>query len=191
MFTSSKLPALVRNRFVWVAVILLAVSATTVALLNAGPSAGQPDDVRGQLATRMKTVLEQLPPSEHQGHGGHASQSPEPVAKVVCAVRVYGFEPETATTVAAVDTVYGYHLCGVAEQGRPWDWAVKLVGPLVMGMSTEPPTVQVAESTATATFPERVRQVFPEKYQQLALQESLGEEPMRELRRRYDKAAGL
>jgi hypothetical protein len=191
MITFSTLPAPLRNRFVWVAVILLAVSLTAVALLNAGSSAGQPGDLRGQLATRMVAVLEALPPQQHQGHGEHAGQSAEPAAKVVCAARVFGFAPDDATTVAAVDTVYGFHFCGVAEPGTPWDWAVKLVGPLVMGMSTDPPTVRVAQATDTATFPERVRELFPERYRQDALRESLGEGPMLDLRKRYDKAAGV
>jgi hypothetical protein len=191
MATVSKLPALMRNRFVWVAVILLAVSGTAVALLVAVPSSGRPQDLRGQLTTQMVAFLEQLPPSEHHDHGAQAGESTAPESTVVCAVRVFGFEPADATTVADVDTVYGYHLCGVAEKGRPWDWAVKLVGPLVMGMSTDPPTVQVAESTATATFRERVLALFPRRYQQEALAESLGAEPMRELRKRYDEAADL
>ena len=191
MLTSAKLPALLRNRFLWVAVILLVVSVVAVALLDAAPSAGRPDDLRRQLATRMVAVLEQLPADQHHDHGTHDDPSAGAEARVVCAVRVFGYEPADATTVAAIRTGYGYHLCGVAERGRPWDWAVKLVGPLVMRLSTDPPTVEVAEATATETFPERVRELFPERYRQDALDESLGADRMRDLRERYDDAAGV
>jgi len=95
------------------------------------------------------------------------------------------------TAHEAVQTAYGFHLCGVAEPNRPWDWAVKLVGPVVVSMATDPPTVQVAEATNEVSFTDRVGQLFPERYQQEARQESLGEQRMTELRERYDQAAGL
>ncbi len=181
-----------RNRFVWVALILLSVSAAAVALVHtAGSGASQATDLNGQLTRRIQVILEQTDPTQHQGHGAHIHQGDSQPAKVVCAARVYGFEPTSATTVAEVNLVYGYHLCGLAEQNRPWDWAVKLVGPVIIGIATDPPTVTVAESTETVTFTERVRQLFPERYQQEALQEAIGSDAMTELRRRYEVAAGL
>ncbi|MEV4626979.1 hypothetical protein AB0J90_11895 [Micromonospora sp. NPDC049523] len=180
-----------RNRFVWVGVILLAVSATVVLLVNtAGSQPAPADDLASQLGRRLVVVLEQVGPEQHQGHGEHAGDLPAQT-KVVCGVRVFGFEPAEAATVAEVRTAYGFHLCGVAEPNRPWDWAVKLVGPIVVAMGTEPPTVQVAEATDEVSFSDRVGQLFPEQYQQQARQESLGEPGMRELRQRYDRAAGL
>ncbi|MEV4754975.1 hypothetical protein AB0J86_07665 [Micromonospora sp. NPDC049559] len=189
MTTFRGLPALLRNRFVWVAVVLLAVSTTAVVLLRTQDAAGRPEDLRGQLTTRLVALLEQLPPDQHQGHGHHAGASPGPAPTVVCGVRVFGFEPADATTVSAVDTVYAFHFCGVAEQGTPWDWAVKLVGPVVVGLTTNPPSVQVAQATETVSFRDRVQQLFPERYREDAVNESLGEEGMRDLRRRYEKAA--
>lgn len=184
-------PAWWRNRFVWVAVILLAVAATVVLLVErAGSGPAPAEDLNGQLGRRLVVTLEQLEPEQHQGHGEHAQGMAEET-KIVCGVRVFGFEPAEATAVSEVRTAYGFHLCGVAEPNRPWDWAVKLVGPIVVAMDTEPPTVQVAEATNEVPFNERVRQLFPERYQEQARKESLGEQPMRELRERYDQAAGL
>lgn len=110
---------------------------------------------------------------------------------MICGVRVYGHEPADATTLADVRTVYGFHLCGVAEQKRPWDWAVKLAGPVIMDMSTEPPGIQVVEATADVRFVDRLREMFPDTYAELALKEALAESEMADLRRRYDAAAGL
>lgn len=182
-----------RNRFVWVAVILLAVSAGAVGLVNsAGPEAG-PADLQGQIMTRMRTILEQADPEQHN-HAGHNVQqgaTEEAKPSVICGVRVYGYEPAEVSVLADVQTVYGFHLCGVAEQKCPWDVAVKLAGPVIMDMSTDPPGIQVVEATADVRFVDRLREMFPDKYAELALKEALSESEMADLRRRYDVAAGL
>ncbi|MEU1587064.1 hypothetical protein [Micromonospora sp. NPDC005710] len=181
-----------RNRFVWVAVILLAVSAGTVVLVNrVGPEA-EPADLQAQITARMRSTLEQADPGQHN-HAGHSAQQATAQAKpaVICGVRVYGYEPTEVAALADVRTVYGFHLCGVAEQKRPWDVAVKLAGPVIMDMSTQPPGIQVVEATAEVMFTDRVRQMFPPKYADLALKEALTESEMAEQRRRYDAAAGL
>lgn len=182
-----------RNRFVWVAAILLAVSAGAVVLL-VNPAGSEPASLQGQIMTRMRTTLEQAD-SEQHSHAGHnlqqvaAGQGAKPA--VVCGVRVYGYEPAEAAALADVQTVYGFHFCGVAEQKRPWDVAVKLAGPLIMDMSTEPPGIQVVEATADVMFVDRLREMFPDKYAELALKEALADSEMADLRRRYDAAAGL
>ncbi|MCG5468257.1 hypothetical protein LADH09A_002117 [Micromonospora sp. LAH09] len=181
-----------RNRFVWVAVILLVVSAGTVVLLNrAGPEA-EPADLHGQIVARMRTTLERADPGQHN-HAGHAVQqvTTEEKPAVICGVRVYGYEPAEVTALADVQTVYGFHLCGVAEQKRPWDVAVKLAGPVIMDMSSDPPGIQVVEATADVMFTDRLREMFPDKYEQLALKEALTASEMADQRRRYDAAAGL
>ncbi|MFG1869156.1 hypothetical protein [Micromonospora arborensis] len=181
-----------RNRFVWVAVIVLTVSAGAVVLVNrAGPEA-EPADLQGQIMARMRTTLEQADPGQHN-HAGHGAQQVATGEKpaVICGVRVYGYEPADVTALADVQTVYGFHLCGVAEQKRPWDVAVKLAGPVIMDMSTEPPGIQVVEATADVMFVDRLRQMFPAKYAEVALKEALAESEMADQRRRYDAAAGL
>jgi len=183
-----------RNRFVWVAVILLAVSAGAVALVNSAGSESEPADLQGQIMTRMRTTLEQADPGQHN-HAGHNVQqvaieeAAEPT--VICGVRVYGYEPAQVTALADVKTVYGFHLCGVAEKKRPWDVAVKLAGPVIMDMSTEPPGIQVVEATADVKYVDRLREMFPAKYAELALKEALSDSETADLRRRYDAAAGV
>ncbi|MBM0275923.1 hypothetical protein [Micromonospora tarensis] len=182
-----------RNRFVWVAVILLAVSAGTAVLLNRSDSTAEPADLQGQITARMRTTLEQADPGQHNhaGHGAQQATTQEKKPPVICGVRVYGYEPAEATALADVRTVYGFHLCGVAEQKRPWDVAVKLAGPVIMDMSTDPPGIQVVEATADVMFVDRLREMFPDKYEELALKEALTASEMAEQRRRYDAAAGV
>jgi hypothetical protein len=182
-----------RNRFVWVAVILLAVSAGAVTLANSAGSGAEPADLQGQIVARMRATLEQADPGQHN-HAGHNVQqvaTADEKPAVICGVRVYGYEPAEVTALADVQTVYGFHLCGVAEQKRPWDVAVKLAGPVIMDMSTEPPGIQVVEATADVMFVDRLRDMFPDKYAELALKEALANSEMTDLRRRYDAAAGL
>lgn len=182
-----------RNRLVWVAVILLTVSAGVVVLVNrAGPEA-EPADLQGRITTRMRSALEQADPGQHNhaGHGVQQVTTEEKKPAVICGVRVYGYEPTEVTALADVQTVYGFHLCGVAEPKRPWDVAVKLAGPVIMDMSAEPPGIQVVEATADVMFVDRLREMFPDKYLELALKEALTDSEVADLRRRYDAAAGL
>ena len=181
-----------RNRFVWAEVILLATSAGAFIAVNSAGANVEPADVQAQIVTRMRTTLEQSKPEQHN-HTGHLVGKPteEGQPAVICGVRVYGYEPAQVTALAEVRTVYGFHLCGVAEQKRPWDVAVKLAGPVILDMSTDPPGIQVVEGTADVRFVDRLREMFPAKYAQLALKEALAESEMADLRRRYDDAAGL
>lgn len=175
------------NRYLGAAAILLAASAGAVVLHGtAGPRA-EPADLRGQIEARMRSTLERSNPEQHQ-HAGHSAQ---PVAAVICGVRAYGHEPAGATTLAEVRRVYGFHLCGVAEAKRPWDVAVKLAGPVILDMSTEPVGIQVVEATADVRFVDRLREMFPAGYAEQAQKEALTGPEMAGLRRRYDAAAGL
>jgi hypothetical protein len=182
-----------RNRFVWAAVIL-AVTAGAVVLVNSASSKPEPVDLQGQIVNRMRTTLERADPGQHQ-HAGHNAQQAaageEAKPAVICGIRVYGYEPAAATTLTDVQTVYGFHLCGVAEQKRPWDVAVKLAGPVILNLTTEPIGIQVVEATADVMFVDRLKQMFPAKYADLAMKEALAEGEMANLRRRYDAAAGL
>lgn len=183
-----------RNRYLWAAVILLTVSAVAVVLRQSAGARVQPADLEGQLMARMRTTLERVDPGQHN-HAGHDAQQAtgEGAEKppVICGVRVYGYEPATAGTLADVRTVYGFHLCGVAERKCPWDVAVKLAGPLIMDMSTDPPGIQVVEATAEVRFVDRLRQMFPPEYAEPALKEALAPQEMTDLRRRYAAAAGI
>ncbi|GIJ23520.1 hypothetical protein [Micromonospora lutea] len=193
MISRESLAGWFRHRYVWAAVILLAVSAGAVVLVTTASSKSQPPDLHGQIMNRMRTTLEQADPEQHN-HAGHEVQQvngEDVKPPVICGVHVYGYEPAEVTVLADVKTVYGFHLCGVAEQGRTWDWAVKLAGPLIMDLSTEPAGIQVVEATEDTRFIDRLHQMFPAKYAELAEKEALGESEMLDLRRRYDSAAGL
>ena len=191
MFTRTSIQRWYRNRFLWVAVVLVAASVTAAVLVRSAGSDADPPDLTSQLSTRLRTVLEQADPATAHGHHmAHHQQTDQP-AQVICEVNVYGFEPTDAATLAEVERVYGFHMCGVAEPKRPWDWAVKLVGPLIMDMTTEPPKIQVAEATESVRYVDRVREMFPDPWEQKALTEALTAEGLAELRRRYDAAAGL
>ena len=183
-----------RHRYVWVAAILLTVSTGAVVLVKSAGSETEPADLHGQIMTRMRTTLEQADPEQHN-HAGHNLQQvangEQVKPAVICGVHVYGYEPSEATALADVETVYGFHLCGVAEQKRTWDWAVKLAGPVIMDLSTDPPGIQVVEATEDVMFIDRLKQMFPPKYAEPAQKEALAPAEMAELRRRYDAAAGL
>lgn len=194
MFSRSSFVGWYRNRFVWVGVILLAASATAVVLVNTAGSEARPADLKTQLTAQIRDVLEKADASAHQHQhqpGAANAQAGGEKAPVVCGINVYGFEPSTATVLTDVKTVYAFHLCGIAEQKRPWDWAVKLVGPVIMDMSTDPPGIQVVEATENVRFVDRLREMFPDPYEAQALKEALPESEMTDLRRRYDAAAGL
>lgn len=181
-----------RHRYLWAAVTLLAASAGAAVLVGPARPATEPADLRAQLITRMRSTLEQSNPEQHQ-HAGHQSQQATTAAAarppVICGVRVYGYEPAGASTVAEVRTIYGFHLCGVAEPQCPWDVAVKLAGPVILDLSTARTGIRVVEATDDVRFVDRLREMFPARYAELALKEALSEEEMTELRRRYDAAA--
>ncbi|MGC5050999.1 hypothetical protein ACLQ2S_06070 [Micromonospora sp. DT48] len=182
-----------RHRYVWAAAIVLLVSAGAVVLVNTAGSKSGPPDLRGQIMNRMRAALEQADPEQHN-HTGHEVQQingEDVKPPVICGVHVYGYEPAEVTVLDEVKTVYGFHLCGVAEQGRTWDWAVKLAGPVIMDMSTEPIGIEVVEATEDTRFIDRLHEMFPPKYAQLAEREALEPSEMADLRRRYDSAAGL
>ncbi|MEU4419579.1 hypothetical protein AB0F81_03070 [Actinoplanes sp. NPDC024001] len=183
-----------RYRYAGVAAVLLAVTAAVVVLDKPDGPEAKPADLRGSIMARMRTTLEQADPGQHH-HAGHQAQAAaggeQAKPPVICGVYVYGHEPAEATTLAGVRTVYGFHLCGVAEQKRPWDVAVKLAGPVILDLTTEPVGIQVVEATAEVKYIDRLRQMFPEKYAELAQKEALSDAEMADLRSRYDDAAGL
>ena len=179
-----------RNRYVWVAVILVTVSVTAAMLVN---TSRPEQDLQGQIMDRMRTTLEQTNPDQHNhaGHGAQQATAKGAKPAVICGVRLYGFEPAEATALADVRKVYGFHLCGVAQQGYSWDVAVKLAGPVTLDMSSQPPGIQVVEATETVKFVDRLKQMWPARYADLALKEALTESEMADLRRRYDDAADV
>ncbi|MCA2217551.1 hypothetical protein [Jidongwangia harbinensis] len=166
--------------------VLLAAGAFALVRLEVigGPS---PEEraatVNDAITQRMTTTLEQMPATGHAGHGATDAKG-----TTVCGVRVYGYEPKDAKTADDVDTVYGFHMCAVAEPKGTWDFATKFVAPLIMKFDTTPPTMQMVEATETVSYRDRIFQVLPAEYQQQALTSALEPAAMAELRRRFDAA---
>lgn len=178
-----------RNRLVWVAVILLVSAGVVVFTRSTGPRAA-PADLHGQIVSRMRATLEQSDPKLHN-HAGHTATEQDEKPPVICGVHLYGYEPPAAAALAEVRTVYGFHLCGVAQKGYPWDVATKLAGPVILDFTREPPGIQVVEATATVRYIDRLWQMFPRKYAEVASKEALTPSEMADLRERYQDAAGL
>jgi hypothetical protein len=177
---------------VLVVAAFLTVTAVLLVWLSVGravesPAAGP--TTTAALTQRMRITLEHLPADQHQGHGGHVGTAGQPSA-LVCGARVYGYEPAEAPTVDDVVTVYGYHMCALAEPGRSWKSAMKLVAPLVMRFDTKPPQLQIAESSDGVSYRDRVKQLFPARYQKSAYELGLEPAALADLRRRFEAAAG-
>lgn len=169
--------------------VVVLVAAGVVVLIRTevigGPTAAERTAaVTAALHRRMTTTLEQLPTTGHQGHGAAVGAG----SRTICGTRVYGYEPADARSAGDVDTVYGFHLCAVAEPGGAWDFATKFVSPLVMRADTEPPTFQMVEATTDVSYRDRLRQLIPQRYQAPAEEGTLDPEVMADLRRRFDAA---
>jgi hypothetical protein len=169
--------------------VVVLVAAGVVVLVRTevigGPTpAERTATITAELDRRMTTTLEQLPATGHAGHGAQAGAG----GRTLCGTRVYGYEPEDARTADAVVTVYGFHLCAVAEPRGTWDFATKYVSPLVMRADTDPPTFQMVESTVDVSYRDRIKQLIPEHYQRLANEGALEPGDMADLRRRFDAA---
>jgi hypothetical protein len=179
------------SRYLWAGAVLLATAGAAIVLTGPAGSTADPAGLRSQIENRMRSTLEQTSPEQHN-HGGHqipATGATQP--SVICGVRVYGYEPSEVKTLTDVRTVYGFHLCGVAEPRRPWDVAVKLAGPVIVDMASNPPGIQVVEATAETKYVDRLHEMFPPRYAELAMKEALADTEMSDLRRRYNEAAGL
>jgi len=162
----------------WLAVGAAVVAAVAVVGVlyslserSPAPTAGPgPSTLNDRLAAQIVTTLEKATPAQHQAHGHHEIASAAPEGKkpdaVYCTAEVYGFEPATATSTDEVTKVYGYYLCAVQEEGRPWDYAPKLVGPIVYEPRTDPPGVHVIEGGDG--YPDRLRALLPAEYHQRA-----------------------
>ncbi|MEE3921114.1 hypothetical protein V2I01_31735 [Micromonospora sp. BRA006-A] len=108
----------------WIEVCLLAASIGVAAVVTATTPRTDPADLRRQILARMRTTLPGGPGTSPARRAAHRPQVPageQAAPAVVCGVHVYGHEPTGAATLADVRTVYGFHLCGVAEQKRHWD----------------------------------------------------------------------
>ncbi|WP_213454485.1 hypothetical protein [Rhizomonospora bruguierae] len=166
------------------------------AAAGAAAASGSPGDMYGiapnvyaWLTERLVATLESATPADHAHHGhdiAGAEASPGAKPVVLCTAEPFGIEPAGATMPGAVTTVYAHHLCAVVEKGRPWDFAVKMAGPLV-AHNTNPMDIKVVESGRG--YDERVKQMIPAEYQARALIDFGDGSLVKRLRQRYEDAA--
>lgn len=172
----------------WLAVGLAVVAATAAMVglyryVNhpGGGAAGRPASLTTQLADQLAAQLERSTPAEHASHGHDLGSDP---GRLLCTVEIYGADPPTATRPAQVTKAYGYHLCAIGSKAYGWDLAPKLVGPIEVNYATQPPTVQVVEGGEG--YPDRVRQLIPERFQKQALHGFTNGQTVADLRQRYE-----
>ncbi|GIJ46309.1 hypothetical protein Val02_31950 [Virgisporangium aliadipatigenens] len=156
------------------------------------PTAGPgPSTLNERLAAQIAQTLERSTPAQHQAHGHHEIASAPPADgkpdPVYCTAEVYGFEPASAASTEEVTKVYGYYLCAVQQENRPWDYAPKLVGPIVYEPRLDPPGVHVIEGGDG--YQERLRALLPEEYRKRATVGFSDGRNINDVRTRYQAAS--
>ena len=145
---------------------IVAAIVTLAGLTLAGVTffvARQPSSqLNAELAAQVTRVLEESSPGEHHAHG-HSFES-----RVVCAVEPFGTEPADAKALVEVRWVYARHMCAVTGVSSDWAASVRASGPIAVKVDI-PPEVRVPESGAG--YPDRVRNLIPERYHEQAFAE--------------------
>jgi hypothetical protein len=145
---------------------LIAAIVTLASLTLAGVmffAARQPSSqLQEELAAQVTKILEESSPDEHHAHG-HNFES-----RVVCAVEPFGTEPADAKSLVEVTWVYARHMCAITGESPEWASSVRAAGPIAVKISI-PPQIRVPEPGAG--YPDRVRNLIPERYHVQAFQE--------------------
>jgi len=157
-----------------VALIPVAGVALFVGLHQAGRS-----ELRAQLGAQVTDILERSTPAEHHEHGHEFG---EQAGRVVCAVDPFGYDPPDATTAAQVKWVYAQHMCAITGPGTGWAVSVRASGPIAVRLGDQP---LVRVPTPGAGYPDRVRQVIPERYHDEAFGEFADDDAIEAARRRF------
>jgi hypothetical protein len=181
--TGTDAPAPGRRRLVVVAAAAAAVALLVGLYLYVNRPAGDPArplSLPARLAQDLAAQLEKSTPAEHLSHGHELGSEP---GRLLCTVELYGVDPATATTVDQVRMAYGYHLCALGSRDFDWESAPKLVGPIVVDYASRPPSVRVVESGEG--YPERIRQLIPERFQRQAVHGFTDGQTVADLRTRY------
>lgn len=146
--------------------IVLTVGAGAVLvvtlLIARGSADALPVELRDQLAVKVAGLLERSSPAEHHDHGHEFGDQP---IRVVCAVEPFGVEPPDAATVAQVRRVYALHLCAIDDSRGSWKNSIRASGPLAVDLEVTP---HVLIPRSGAGYPDRVRALVPERYQEQA-----------------------
>lgn len=169
----------VRRNAWWVLPEALALALVAGLIAATGPT-----DLRSVLAERVSTVLAASSPAEHHQHGHDVAAAD----KVLCTAETMGTEPADASRVEDVRVVYAYFFCAAGEPGQPWDFAARISGPVVVELA-DPPVVRIAQ--AGLGYPDRVKAMLPDEYEDWAFGGFHDPRLPTELRQRYlDEVAG-
>jgi hypothetical protein len=170
------------HRAWWLVPEIIALITVGVMVPSAGFGITRPaDPLRAALAEKIVSAMEHATPEQHHDHGHDRA------ATMACVVEVYGFDPADATSVGAVRTAYGYLFCAAGTTGIPYDFAAKLAGPVAADIGAIT-VVHIAQSGLG--YPERVRELMPDRYEQVALAGFTDHSIAGKLRPRYDAAVG-
>jgi hypothetical protein len=135
----------------WELVLLVGAVALGIALRG---STG----LTREIATAAAAAIENASPAEHHAHGHDITGGD----RVICGVHVFGYEPATARTVAAVTTVYGYYFCAIGAPGTPYSQSSRSDGPVVVHFGSAPSVTIAAPGDGYA---DRVRAMMPDPYE--------------------------
>ncbi|WP_043615546.1 hypothetical protein [Nonomuraea candida] len=129
-----------------------------------------------ELAAQVTLILEQASPGEHHAHG-HSFDS-----RVVCAVEPFGTEPPGAASLVEVRWVYARHMCAITGESPEWAASVRASGPIAVKIDIPP---QVRVPAPGAGYPDRVRQLIPERYHEAAFEEFSDDAAIEAARERF------
>ncbi|MEV0619759.1 hypothetical protein AB0I81_41020 [Nonomuraea sp. NPDC050404] len=159
---------------------LIAAIVTLACLVLAGVTffvARQPSSkLNEELAAQVTLLLEQSSPGEHHAHG-HSFES-----SVVCAVEPFGTEPANAASLVEVRWVYARHMCAITGESPDWAASVRASGPIAVKIDI-PPEIRVPKDGAG--YPDRVRQLIPQRYHRLAFEEFSDDSAIEAARERF------
>lgn len=158
------------------------VAATGVAVVASGVVVGgwllasRPvlDD---QLGRRVVAALERADPANPPMHGHDMPKNPNRRMdldgnELVCAAKVFGHEPASATDVDDVRVVYAHRTCAATGPGLAWPESIRETGPVAVRLGVPDVLVlpeKALPDAADATYRDRIRAVIPQRYQEEAL----------------------
>jgi hypothetical protein len=149
-------------RRAWWLVPEVAAVAVLAVLLATAPVPPSPAELRAQLTARVIAALESASPAEHHDHGHDITAED----RVACVAEVYGTDPPDAATVAQARTVYAQYFCAAGPPGTRFELSAFSSGPCAVRLSN-PPVVVIPRSGMG--YPERVRELVPDRYEEQAL----------------------
>ncbi|NUW32471.1 hypothetical protein HTZ77_13675 [Nonomuraea sp. SMC257] len=165
--------------------VVAAVAAALVLLAGVGVVLGVQQagrhDLERSLAGQVTALLERATPAEHHEHGHDFG---EDAGRVVCAVEPFGFDPPDARAVSQVRWVYARHMCAVTGTGTNWAMSVRASGPIAVRLGGAP-WVRVPEPGPG--YPDRVREIVPERYHEEAFEEFADEGVIEAARDRFER----